>query len=1227
MSVVNLAAEANMARNRDDRPGRTRIHPAEELNSILRTYCVDDQEFGLSAIRSIGTAVTKLSDNRMLYTADQELIYNFLKIQNDSLKKQNSPLDNIEITLKILAEPDMPLMLYNNEWIQNIIDHLSNLCNDIFQKKEKRTQIPGLFSIFRHFSYIVYQINLSESSLYKLLSLSLLSYFHIAASPPLQTASCSLMTSIFKRNPSLRNDIIIEIFVAVEKNQGSPKSILFAKNIRKNISAVTILFIELLQSISSFPCDTKDITQEIIKHIIQTFLSRAKITSISKLFEKFVEDIGLLSSHPLYPISKIVLKNVLEFLFPSISKKDDNTRISIKLICIALKNIINYSQRAKENAIIVFPKSILESLVGYTDERIQEQLNNKETNIFEMEDDYCSLQLSSSFPRNAFEELTAHFIISLYINQSMRLTEVISNSLLSNITLWSTKKLSQEEIDNYLLWWKGVLPSNISFEWTLDIAEQICLHEICKMTMFSHVHFLVQHLLKGLENKNSNIRSMILRGLSSLIEINPDLLFHPSLVSQINDAFKDPSAPIRDSVLQIISKYIIQKDKSSSPYFSVVINCLTDPSPMVVKRALGIVGQLSKNSNDESLTKLSYLLSTKFNDESSTVSKAAKNALIQILFEDAQDPTQILASVLSKTHGKSSWFAQFINPLYLKKNYASAIDIMIEKSFENIKNSLTYENCCLVREFCDVFPSICANQHEIIISIINSCTDDRVLSILSSSLNSILNDITNPNVTLFTLLMQCIQKCIYTKSALIIRSVIEVGSHISAEILATNNVLTSSFEYFSNFLKNNLGISKQKEFVETAESLKLVSYICRALYIIGCLCRFHKALTQEQVSQVCEIVQCYFNASVPKIRSMVLQTVCDICVRDSSQTQKAKELVQHAFKLGPPESVSGITFLKNLIEEESKAEDSADINDFHQTFSSNLINDFMFEIKKCFSCKDSAIRSAVLEFANVALKYGAVNPSDIIPYVISMLCYSELSNLALETIKVVIYHYSTFFNNRMKDGIYEAFNCVMNIHGPGFTSLPFNDYCFHIGDLLNILQPPQKSIFLTAFTDILEEALSTNQDPFWINWIIRSLCNFPYSYTWELKTIVDNLNNNVFSTFINSTYADAKALMHSENNKSKKNLKNANACAWYASILILRAKQWLMKKYQIPKKPKNNDIDKKSPVKVAIIQPISFKNIPIPDQEKDLKDSLTNLFTQFQSTIRIERSSDLQQYE
>ena len=1229
MLANNEANENSSNKNQQINNIRTRIHPAEELNSILQTYCIEGQEFSPTAIRTIGTAVAKLADSRMLNTANQDLIWQFLKIQNDSLSNQKFPMNIVEIALKILAEPDMPLKLYNDEWIINIINHFAEYCNEIFQNNEKKTQIHSLFSIFRHLSFVVQQINLSDSSLYKLISLSLPAYFLPSSSPSLQSSSCSLITAIFKKYSSLRNDIIIDIFEAVDKNQGNPKYVPFPNDVRKIVSPLSILFIELCQSISSFPCDTESITQEIIQFIIHNFISRSKSSaSMGKIFEKFTEDICALLSHPFYPISKIFLKITFESLFPSISKKDDNTRISIKLICIALKNILICTKRVKSSNSIIFPISIFQSLVGFTEDKINEYLHNPESNISEIENENCALNLNSSFPLNAFEELTAHFIISLYLHQSMKLSEVITTSLPFSITLWSSKKLSQEELDNYLLWWRGMLPSDFNYEWTLETAEQICLYEICKQPMFDHVHLLVHHLLKGLENKNSNVRAKILVGLSGLIEIDPDILYHPILVSQIKDSFKDPSAPIRDSVLQIISKYIFQNEQSSSPYFNVVINCLADTSPMVVKRALGTVGQLSKSSDDECLAKLCYLLSLKLNDESSNVAKAARDALIQVLFEDAKDPTQVLTDVINQTQGRPSWFSKFIKPLYLKHKYTPTIKLMINKSFENLNNSPTIQNCRLVREFCDVFPKLCAPQHETIISIITICADDDSLNILSNALNSILNDITNPNISLFTLLMQSVQQYIYLKPASIIRSLIEVSSRISSDILPTNTVLNQTFDYFTKFIRANLNIARQKEFVETPESTKLVNQLCRALYIIGCICRYHKSLVDRNVNQIWGPIQHYFNAPIPKIRSMVLQSVCDICVRDASQIPKAKELVNHAFKLGPPENVSAVIFLKNLIEEETKIEDTTKIDEIRPTYSANLIHDFMSEITKCFSYKDSLVRTAALEFSNTALRYGAINPPDIIKYIISMLCSKDQSNLAIETLKIVIYHYSNILNNRMKDGIKEAFYYVNEMYGQNFTTLPNDDYVFHIGDLLGILPPPQKALYLNAFTDILKDAFSAKPDPFFINWLIRSICCFPFSYVWEPSTIINNLNKNDFTAYISTAYTDAKAMVYALSKPDAQIPKGAKPPVWYTSILILMAKQWLVKKYHIQiKKLKKYETDKKTPVKVAMIQEISFNNIPIPGKKAELNDVTLNLFARLQSTMRMERSFDFSQEE
>jgi hypothetical protein len=54
-------------------------------------------------------------------------------------------------------------------------------------------------------------------------------------------------------------------------------------------------------------------------------------------------------------------------------------------------------------------------------------------------------------------------------------------------------------------------------------------------------------------------------------------------------------------VLTIIAGYVNKNDQIASPYFPVVINCLSDSSPVVVKSALCAVRDLAKTATDEEL--------------------------------------------------------------------------------------------------------------------------------------------------------------------------------------------------------------------------------------------------------------------------------------------------------------------------------------------------------------------------------------------------------------------------------------------------------------------------------------------------------------------------------------------------------------------------------------------------------------------------------------------------
>ena len=176
---------------------------------------------------------------------------------------------------------------------------------------------------------------------------------------------------------------------------------------------------------------------------------------------------------------------------------------------------------------------------------------------------------------------------------------------------------------------------------------------------------------------------------------------------------------------------------------------------------------------------------------------------------------------------------------------------------------------------------------------------------------------------------------------------------------------------------------------------------------------------------------------------------------------------------------------------------------------------------------------------------------------------------------------------------------------------------------MGLLQPIQQQTYMNTFINVLKDSLANKTDPLWVNWIIRSLINFPFAYSWEPAFIIKRLTSGDVSTYINKTFFDAKVILRalSEVDKSEAKPKGAKPCTWYAAILTIKMKHWLIKKYQIPPK-KLDSIEKKldQQVNVSKILPLDINSLPLPPKKAELNDAITDLFAQFQSVMRMERS-------
>lgn len=1197
---------------------RTFASPVEECNLVLKKNCLNEKDLNASKIREISTAITKLCEYKMLNLVDETEIINFLQLQNNILVNSESfPFDLVEIALKILGSPEMPLKIYSDEWIKEIIDRLHKLCVEkLFVHSDEPSQLHKLFPLVLQLSKLVQQIALTDSIIIELISIGIPSYLYPESSPSLQTAACSLLTAIFRRYSQFQTYLIDEIFSEIKANRGSPKILMFSNSVRKQIQAISRLFLEFVQSISSFPCDTDGIVKGLINDILKTFFNRSiENTSLLHLFEQFIEDLGICLTHPFYPAAEPFLKVALEFFFQRMKQKSKISRIAIKLASNSL-NVINMCvHKNKEILKVELPLSVFQSITEFPQDKFNEIINSENSHILS-EEGKMFLIIDSTFPSNNYELILSRFIIYLFLKQSYKLSDVLNTALHFHISQWSIGDITNEESSNYLLWWREIINDTISFEWTIDIAEKIYINQITKHPMFESVHLLIQHLLRGLENKNSAIRSQLLKGFSSIIEVEPNLLYHPLLVEQIKNAFNDPCASIRDAVLEIITNYIKQNDQIESPYFNVVINCLADSSSMVVRRALTTVSKFAGAANDESLSSLCYLLSLKLQDPVPQVSKLAHSSFVQALFEYAKDKGKVIIQVISRTNNRPKWFSHFFKSIYSK--YNQEIKAIIQEITEMLYNEPSYQCTFVLREFCESFPKLFVAYHDKLISFFNSCQDDQILSILPDALSSIIPNISSPNLTMFKLMMKPIEQIICSKPSNIVRPVIELCSKIITYIFPESGLLTNIQQQFCMFLRSNI-----KEINNLDESIPekkiLVNQIIRALFVTGCIYRYYISKHQKKSgNSLWGPVGAFFKSKIPRIRTMVLQCACDICVGNCDFIEKAKGLVNASFELGPPESISAVVFLKNLLIQESLTEDTTAIDEIRPCYSSNLLQNFLPKIKESFLEQNSEIRTATLELIRVALLHGMTNPHEVIPYVIALLCSIDQRNLAKEVIKEIVYSFPDALTNRFSDGLKKGFEYAKMVTNGDLSNYCYNDNIYLIGEIFSFLNASMKKAFLDTIVHLCKEALDSNKNNDWIKWLMYTIMNITFSLSNEPGYLIKKLNNET-STLIHSIFSDARNIVCSLGKSENIVYMNSGPQTWFSSILILKLKHWVIKKYQIKIKNIDKILKEEKPVKVSKIDGLCFSDIPEPTKLL-LNDSILDLFAIFQSTIRMERS-------
>jgi hypothetical protein len=748
----------------------------------------------------------------------------------------------------------------------------------------------------------------------------------------------------------------------------------------------------------------------------------------------------------------------------------------------------------------------------------------------------------------------------------------------------------------------------------MEIAERLCLNQICKQLIFSKSHLLVQRLLRGLENKNSVIRSSILKGFSQIIVNEPTFLYHPLLVPHLTMAFSDPTPAVREAVLEIVTEYITQNEQMHSPYFAVVLTALSDKSPLVVKAALKAVGVLGKQASDEELGQLCAFLTKKLEDPSEKIQIVAKQTFLLSVFEHAKCPVDVLIKTVGAA--RPTWFPIVFKDGYL--TYSEQCKCLIVELVDRVCTQGDYFNAALLREFCELLPVVCCEHYSRLISFFITSKDPKIMLHLPSALSALVKRVANPNLSLFGLMLQPMETLICSQQAAVVRAVIELCGNVVRYILTDNDILDSLQSQFCTFLRQNLGSVNK-----LGDDTNLAKLVCRGLYVSGCIYRFYGSKNRLFGNSLWGPVNHFFKCPVQKVRTVVLDCACDMCARDPRFIENAKGLVSAAFQLGPPESVSAVRFLAKLMEEESKGDDTIAIDEIRPLYSTALLKDFLKPISEAFSSTCVELRTESLKLARIAVAYGMINPHEILPHVIALMCAEEQCDDALVAIREAIdsFSFAGVVRSRLGDGLKQAFAFVQCIYPGGLVNVPPNHPCFGVAQIYTVLPSAMQRDLMNIIVNKLGDSLDHANDPEWVIWLVRVACGLQFSTTSEPAYLVKQLGSGSIYGSLKMVAKDSKDVLYTLGRKQPIPANSTSPKCWFAAVLIAKMKQWISKRYQIDLKKMDKALKDGKPVKVMKMEPLDLTAVPLPDKRR-LTEQTVDLAACLMSAMRMERTMD-----
>lgn len=214
----------------------------------------------------------------------------------------------------------------------------------------------------------------------------------------------------------------------------------------------------------------------------------------------------------------------------------------------------------------------------------------------------------------------------------------------------------------------------------------------------------IKLIVKTLDNSKIKSKTRAIRCLSSLIDIDSNLLISPHIQESISRKLLDHSPLVRDAVIDLIHRFMLSKPEVIDQFHKPICDRLVDDSVQVRKRVLKIAKEMYQRSTRRNVrSQIGTKILRKLHDEDDVISEMAKSYLVELWFQEivsdlknkSTQPSkrivftrvEIMMDIVSVSGKSSSLFEQFLNECILcstDHDTKTALALIIDKTVDFI---------------------------------------------------------------------------------------------------------------------------------------------------------------------------------------------------------------------------------------------------------------------------------------------------------------------------------------------------------------------------------------------------------------------------------------------------------------------------------------------------------------------------------------------------------------